>query len=176
MHIHNDSCYAHKHIASCYTVHKHTGNTTSGGGCYGTRVPNSGRVPCSACAGVGVTGGDAGRPISRSGLETANTGGDINSHGCPFGPHPGGSMGKLAYLRQYSSWSQSTVETRISVCPYCNYIVSIAKSGITYKKCTACNSRGFTFVDTWSLNCGKTEGTSYLVCGKTEDLTTICGL
>lgn len=41
--------------------------------------------------------------------------------------------------------------------------------------CTACDKTGWTGDITWSLNCGKTDGTSYLVCGKSENLTIICG-
>ena len=49
LHTHTDSCYAHKHIDTCYTVHTHTGSSSSGGGCYGEAVKAIKKTYCSGC-------------------------------------------------------------------------------------------------------------------------------
>lgn len=45
----------------------------------------------------------------------------------------------------------------------------------TLKICGTCKGATTILPVSYSLNCGKTEGNSYLTCGRNEDLSTICG-
>ncbi len=159
-HMHTDACYKgilHVHGASCYTsysiYHVHTGNSTSGGGCYGTANYHSHSAGCYSS----VTCGTAVAP-------TYLTSGYYLCRTC------GKNVLITTYARTCSSCGHIYGTATGSACGHIPAPSSFTCTGtVNELTCTISTSTP----SSYSLNCGKTESTierytSYLTCGKTE--------
>jgi len=175
LHVHTDSCYAHKHTDSCYSTHYHTGSSSYGTGCYGSPHWTTGTVTCSNCSGSGKT--------------TCSSCKGVGGKTC---------TGKLSltFIRSYIGENGETNYEYSSVCSKCGK-TGIYTSGYPdptnaiclISDCTECNATGKTtcstcsgsgtvsssYIDYYNTDCGYYDGERYLSCGKSENLTLICG-
>lgn len=142
---------AHAHSAACYdgTVHKHSGNSSSGGGCYGH--PNYSSYSCSGCYSYSCSG-------CASRKETAYCDGCVEKWSSTY------SCSGCVFISCDSNDPKHS-------CPACwecpsnhrdflGYVCSGHTTTVTY--CTGHTTcYGHIYVAYYSVNCGYTEGAYY---------------
>jgi hypothetical protein len=192
-HIHDSGCYVgHTHNSSCYSVHYHTGNSSSGGGCYGGVNYNYHTHKSSCyhthssyyCYTNKTCGGSA--TYSHSGS------GNYGSTLCPTCGESvddgyveyykcstcGASMGGIYHnLTTYHCGKKLRNGSGTT-----NNVKSSCTASRSVLTCTIsttdpiCGKTTSTIegISSYYINCGKSSGTSYLTCGKSVDTSPDC--
>jgi uncharacterized Zn-finger protein len=157
-HMHTDACYdgtLHSHNSNCYTsypvYHSHTGNSSSGGGCYGS--PNY-HTHTSGCYTTSPCGGSISHSV-RNSFET-------------YCSRCGKNVTATNYNQSCSKCGWSSTGGTVFSCGHMNTLLSSCSRSIDRLTCTIST----TVPVSYSLNCGKTTSTveyynNYLTCGKT---------
>lgn len=192
-HIHDSSCYVgHIHNTSCYLVHYHSGNSTSGGGCYGGVNYNYHNHKTSCyhthssyyCYTSKTCGGSATYSHSSSGnygstlcptCGVSVDDGYVEYYKCIT---CGASMGGIYYnLTTYHCGKKlrNGTGTTYNIKSSCTATRSVLTCTISTTD-PICGKTTSTIegVSSYYINCGKSSGTSYLNCSKSVDTTPDC--